>query len=442
MKETLLIDGGGLLKQSKTSVFKSYETYNYKDAILRFLDVLRKILIDNPHINKCVVFWDGENNGKLRHDFYPQYKANRKSKSWFDASFLTELEVSQIERDKKDLLFLKIKVQNYLEEFFVRQCEAKHIEADDCVAYYCNISHKTENITILTNDRDYCQFLNISPNIKISFFNLKGVLVCRDNFHEYFDYHYTNCVLYKTLMGDNGDNIFGIKDFGEKSLYSLIPEIKDRPITLGEVLERAKKTGLKHKKMRNLYRGLDKLFYETISKIYIQENGSDITIYDGFKNKIKVLAITDYPEDVFEKHETPQMSLLDYFEKINGDIENEFFLDVLDGFGVIYSDAFFDRNKRLVDLSKPFVNEDAINEIESAANDILSPINENNEITRGSKKLVKMFYEDKLLLNNQFYQKTYSENFMDYLKPFYNVSGTEFRAFMDYAKENNINIIK
>ena len=46
----------------------------------------------------------------------------------------------------------KVRVKQYLEEIFVRQCEFKGIEADDIIGYYSQNSK--EDITILTNDRD------------------------------------------------------------------------------------------------------------------------------------------------------------------------------------------------------------------------------------------------------------------------------------------------
>jgi hypothetical protein len=40
------------------------------------------------------------------------------------------------------------------------------------------------------------------------------------------------------LCGDPSDNISGIKNMGPKRLLSLFPEIKERPVTVEEVLER------------------------------------------------------------------------------------------------------------------------------------------------------------------------------------------------------------
>jgi hypothetical protein len=50
---------------------------------------------------------------------------------------------------------------------------------------------------------------------------------------------YENVVLKKIFCGDTSDNIGNIDGLSENRLYELMPEIKERPVTVNEVKERA-----------------------------------------------------------------------------------------------------------------------------------------------------------------------------------------------------------
>jgi 5'-3' exonuclease len=51
----------------------------------------------------------------------------------------------------------------------------------------------------------------------------------------------------KVLLGDNGDNVPGVKGIGQKTLAKMYPELKDdEVVTLTEIIEKAKTTEGKH----------------------------------------------------------------------------------------------------------------------------------------------------------------------------------------------------
>tara|TARA_Y100000389_G_C17052493_1_gene313437 strand:- start:4 stop:558 length:555 start_codon:yes stop_codon:yes gene_type:complete len=70
-----------------------------------------------------------------------------------------------------------------------------------------------------------------------------------NNFKEKFGYHYENVAVIKTLCGDNSDSIKGVKRLGEDTLFNFMPELKERKVTLDEVLKRAKE--LQDKRIEN-----------------------------------------------------------------------------------------------------------------------------------------------------------------------------------------------
>lgn len=244
---TLLVDGNYLMKRSYDATEKDskYHTrHGHIGGIFAFMLSLRK-LMTSTNCAKCVICWDGENGGKLRHDIYPEYKANRVGKKWHDKISLTDKQIEEMERSKKFMLPQRIRVQQYCDELFIRQVEIDEMEADDLIAFYCKQYHLEEKITIFTNDRDMCQLLSYQ-NVNIMLANLQkqgeGVLsINKNNYFMYFEHHYENACLIKTVCGDNSDNIKGIKGVKEKTLLKHFPQIKERVMDYTELLELAEK---------------------------------------------------------------------------------------------------------------------------------------------------------------------------------------------------------
>lgn len=223
---TLLVDGNGLFK---TGYFAAKNEYNDKGVhvggILSFLNILRMLLLTDLY-HRVFVFWDGDFSGKLRYEFYKPYKSGR-GKDYVNGTSPTD------ENEWRQ----RIIVQEYLEDLFVRQLSDEVIESDDFIAHYCLNKKPNETITICTNDRDFCQLL--SDGIRIYFLDLK-VYVDSSNFSQYFCYHKDNSLLLKTVIGDVSDTIKGVKGLGEDTLLKLFPEIKERKITLDELINKAK----------------------------------------------------------------------------------------------------------------------------------------------------------------------------------------------------------
>ena len=150
MVRTLLVDGNSLLNTGFHGIKNMYHNDEHIGGLYHFLNTLRK-LIDDYVITKVVVFWDGKDNTKPRIEMYPEYKLNRKLKP------KSQDDLQSYDRQK-------LRVQEYLEELYVRQATFKWCEADDCLAYYC-LESKNEEIIVLTSDRDLLQI--ISKNVSL-----------------------------------------------------------------------------------------------------------------------------------------------------------------------------------------------------------------------------------------------------------------------------------
>lgn len=226
---TLLVDGNALFKtgfNGASGVFNRNGVH--VGGIYQFITVLRKLLSENLY-HQVYVFWDGTLSGKLRYNFYPDYKSDR-GKDFINGTHpVDESEVNQ-----------KIRISKYLEELFIRQIKDEIVESDDYIAYYCKTKKAHEAITICTNDRDMAQLINRGIRIYFCDPQIKNYVTVK-NFNDYFKYHRENAALVKSMIGDNSDSIRGIKRLGEPTLLKNFPEIVQRKVTLEEILIKADK---------------------------------------------------------------------------------------------------------------------------------------------------------------------------------------------------------
>jgi 5'-3' exonuclease len=218
----LLVDGDNLL----TIGFFGLKNHFYKGkhigGIYHFINTLRRSF-ETYHLDKIVVFWDGEDGSQSRKQIYHLYKENRRSRV-------------RTEEELDNYNYQRTRIKQYLEELYVRQGEFQFCETDDCIAYYTQNSPNEKKI-VYSSDGDLTQL--VSENTQIynpshgKLYNLNDNIVYN---HETI--HIGNVKLIKMLCGDPSDNISGIKSMGLKRLLGIFPEIHDRMVTLEEVLER------------------------------------------------------------------------------------------------------------------------------------------------------------------------------------------------------------
>ena len=244
MTKTLLVDGNNLMKIGFHGVKDYFHKGKHIGAIWHFLNTLRKFLEENNY-NKVVVFWDSDTNSSQRRSIYPKYKLNRRNDS-------NEIKQDSYEEQKQ-------RVKQYLEEMFVRQLEVENSEADDLIAYYCQIS-EDENKTIFSSDRDLTQLISekvsiYSPSTK-RYYNMGDTIKMSD-----FEVPHYNVKIIKILTGDSSDNIDGIFYLGEKTLIKFFPEILEKEVELSDILSKGEellKENKDNKSLQNLLSGKTK----------------------------------------------------------------------------------------------------------------------------------------------------------------------------------------
>lgn len=265
MPNVLLVDGDNLL----TIGFFGLKNHFYKGehigGIYHFINTLRRT-IEIHHLDKIVVFWDGQDGSTTRKKFYHQYKENRKSR------IRSEEELHSYGKQRN-------RIKQYLEELFVRQGEYEFCESDDSIAYYVQNSPK-ENKIIFSSDGDLTQL--VSENTKL--YNPSHSKIYQPNDMFVYDHEQIliqNIKLVKMICGDPSDNIAGIKNLGVRRLINLVPEIKTEELSIEFILERFNnlfEEDNDNRLVKNLLTGVTKYgvlgeeFFDVNSRIVSLEN--------------------------------------------------------------------------------------------------------------------------------------------------------------------------
>ena len=364
---TLIIDGSNLLRVSMADK-KVNSKGEEIGGIVTFLYKV-KALLEKKDFDYVYVFWDGKNSGQKRYEIYPAYKENRLKtfkKSDYD-NYIEEyakrimeyakkrekpVNEERIERQKEDKeIFerLRLQIQLILEELYIRQLSVDEMEGDDLIAYYTLHKKSNEYIVILSGDRDLSQLLN---NQVCIFLPIEKKWLTYGNHIEVIGFHPDNVLLNKMICGDVSDNIKGISKVGQTTLLKYFPEIKERKVTLDEIIRRAK---------------------EIEEERRIQH-----------KSKLIVL------ENIIHRVTTG-----------------------------IQGDMIYEINEKIINLKKPLMSEEAINELESLSYAPIDPegrsydnvykILEKNGIERETGTFSKLFGYFERIISKE--QKRYKNSF-------------------------------
>jgi DNA polymerase-1 len=242
--KTLLVDGNNLVKIGFHGVKDYYHNGKHIGALWHFVNTIRRF-IDEQNFDKVVVMWDGDDNSSARKLIYPQYKEQRRDR---DNEYKLDSFTEQKER-----------IKQYLEDCYIRQINVDNNEADDLIAYYCQIS-ENEQKTIYSGDKDLTQL--ISDKVSVYYprtketYHLGSKIKC-----DIYEFPHQNIRTYKILSGDKSDNIEGISGLGEKTLIKFFPELLEKPVSITDILERTEnllKENKNNKTLQNLLSGKTK----------------------------------------------------------------------------------------------------------------------------------------------------------------------------------------
>ena len=259
---TLLIDGANLIRICMVDERINTDGIHY-GGVFQFLLQL-KILLQKKDFDYVYVFFDDENSGILRYQIYNDYKANRDKNYASNSEDLSDYmkaynanlkamqnaifnkqkkynkdkEISDKEKlVKENYARERSLLMEYFNELYIRWIFDDKTEGDDLIAYYVKNKKPNDKVVIVSADEDLTQL--ISDTVCIYNPRLKK-FVSHQNFKELKGFIHENVVIKKIFCGDTSDNIGNIDGVSENRLFELMPELKERPVTINEVKERAK----------------------------------------------------------------------------------------------------------------------------------------------------------------------------------------------------------
>ena len=217
------------------------------DHVAGVTGVLKSIgyAIRQTQPTRVIVVFDGKGGSANRKKRFSGYKADRDpNKLRVNRQYA---EMMNVEDERESMKRQFVWLAEMLHELPVTTMIYDGVEADDVMAYIATqLLKEDEQAVVMSTDKDFLQLVNdkvtvYSPTKKKTY-DRKAV------FEEYGLYP-QNLLLFRTLDGDNSDNIPGVKGCGLKTVLKRFPELsEDRKIEFDEFFDIAE-TKIKESKL-------------------------------------------------------------------------------------------------------------------------------------------------------------------------------------------------
>ena len=190
---------------------------------------------------RVIIVWDGKGGSGNRKNIDPNYKAQRAT------SRITHWGLYDTKEEETEALIGQLyRTQDYLDCLPVQQMMLEKLEADDIMAYLAKRASKAgKKVTIVSSDKDFLQL--IDDNIEV-YAPVKKKTFDKSNIFEELKVLPTNYNIVKALLGDNSDNLQGVKGLGIKTIVSEFPKLLTEKVNLDYVYKVAEEK-LENKKI-------------------------------------------------------------------------------------------------------------------------------------------------------------------------------------------------
>lgn len=171
---------------------------------------------------RVICVFDGQASSSSRKTINPEYKATRNIKR------ITNWELF----DDKDDEFASMTMQmhrlvEYLQCLPVTLISIDKVEADDTISYLAQkFAANNKKVTIVSSDKDFLQI--VDQNIEV-YSPIKKKTYQKKDIQEEIGLIPENYLIMKALLGDNSDNLSGVKGLGPKTLLKEFPELINKP---------------------------------------------------------------------------------------------------------------------------------------------------------------------------------------------------------------------
>lgn len=214
----LLIDGMNTLIRSFSLLKAMNPTGTHVGGLVGFLRSLGYVTrIFDP--TRVIVIWDGKGGSGNRKNIDPEYKAQRAT------SRITHWGLYDTKEEETEALIGQLyRIQDYLECLPVHQIMIEKLEADDIIAYIAKQASTStvRKCSIVSSDKDFLQLIDDTVEV---YAPVKKKTFTKANIQEELQVHPTNYNIVKALVGDNSDNLRGVKGLGIKTIISEFPKL-------------------------------------------------------------------------------------------------------------------------------------------------------------------------------------------------------------------------
>lgn len=182
---------------------------------------------------RVILVFDGKGGSMNRRNMNPNYKANR------DNLKVTHWGMYDSREEERESMAAQMgRLFDYLECMPVSILSLEKVEADDIISFVAQgLASVGRKATIVSSDKDFLQI--VKPGVEV-YAPIKKKTFTQDNILEEIKVSSVNYLIAKALLGDNSDNLRGIKGLGIKTLIKEFPELKTpKKIELDFIYERA-----------------------------------------------------------------------------------------------------------------------------------------------------------------------------------------------------------
>jgi len=213
----LIVDGMNTLIRSFSLLKAMNPSGAHVGGLVGFLRSLGYVTrITDP--TRVIVVWDGKGGSANRKNIDPNYKAQRAT------ARITHWGLYDTREQEQEALIGQLyRIQDYLECLPVHQIGMEKLEADDIMAYLAKrASSAGKKVTIVSSDKDFLQL--VDDNIEV-YAPVKKMTFNKDNIFAELKVIPANYNIVKALLGDNSDNLQGVKGLGIKTIVSEFPKL-------------------------------------------------------------------------------------------------------------------------------------------------------------------------------------------------------------------------
>ena len=214
----LLIDGMNTLIRSFSLLKAMNPTGTHVGGFVGFLRSLGYVTrIFDP--TRVIVVWDGKGGSGNRQNIDPNYKAQRAN------SRITHWGLYDTKEEETEALVGQLfRTQDYLDCLPLHQIVLEKLEADDIMAWIAKkaSASNVKKCTIVSSDKDFLQLVDDTVEV---YAPVKKKTFTKDNIFEELKVLPENYNVVKSLLGDNSDNLQGVKGLGIKTIVAEFPKL-------------------------------------------------------------------------------------------------------------------------------------------------------------------------------------------------------------------------